>query len=399
MKLLSLAGLGLLSLGFPAHGADWTTFRGAAHNGISAETGWNPRFPASGPRKLWSANVGTGYSSMTVRGNRLYTTGSKNGEDSIYCLNTDTGQIVWRAHYKHGRRDYGADPNPTGTGSTPTLDGGAVYVLSRDGIAFCLNAANGEVKWTRNIRQEAGAETPSWGFTGSPLIAGNLLVLNVGASGCALDKTSGRIVWKSRGMAGYSTPLPFGTGAGQVIVLFTGTSVVAVAPATGQVRWNFPWSTSYDVNAADPLVIGSRLFVSSGYGKGGVLLGFPNGKPQAVYTTRQMRTQFNSCVEIGGFIYGNDDGRLKCLDANTGAVRWQARGIGNGGLIASGKTLIVTTDRGELLTVAANPNGYTEISRAKVLAGTCWVQPVLANGKLFARDNNGDLAALDAQGR
>ncbi len=378
---------------------DWTKFRGAAHNGITTEIGLNPKFSASGPRKLWSKNVGLGYSSMSVKGNRLYTMGSKGGEDSLTCLNTDTGEVVWRAHYKHGRRDYGADPNPTATGSTPTIDGSNVYVLSRDGIVFCFDAAKGNMIWAKNVRQESGAETPSWGFTGSPLVDGNLVIVNVGASGCALNKTTSRIVWKSRGMAGYSTPLPFSAGGQRVLVLFTGKSVVGVSPASGRVGWTFPWSTSYEVNAADPVVIGDSLFISSGYSKGGSLLRFTNGRPQPVYETRQMRTQFNSCVLINGFIYGNDDGRLKCLDAKTGAVKWQARGMGNGGLIAAGKTLLVTTQEGELLTVSANPNAYTEISRAKVLGGTCWIQPVFANGKIFVKNNEGDVVALDARGK
>jgi outer membrane protein assembly factor BamB len=396
--LVQLGALSLIAgLAISACAADWPTWRGPYRNGITNETDWQTRWSGSGPRKVWSARVGTGYSSCVVGGGKLYTTGSQGGRDTIFCLNAENGAVIWRYSYPHGQRDYQADPNPTGTGSTPTLDGGSLHVLSRDGVAFCLNANTGRVLWQRDLRRETGAELPTWGFTSSPFVDGSLVIYNVGGSGCALNKTTGQIVWKSRGLAGYATPVSFTSGNQRAIALFAGRGIVGVDPASGRVLWQYGWQTSYEVNAADPLVAGDTIFISSGYNKGGSLIRVTGNRAAAVYSTPQMRTQFNSAVLINGFIYGNDAGRLTCMELRTGNVKWSSRGMGNGALIASGNNLIVITERGELIVAEANPQKYTEVSRARVLDGTCWTQPVLANGRLYLRNNDGDLICLDVR--
>jgi outer membrane protein assembly factor BamB len=382
-----------------AQAADWLSWRGPMKNGISTETGWTSQWSGSGPRKLWTAQIGTGYSAVTVRGNRAYTSGNRGARDTVYCLNADTGKPLWQYSYSVPRRDYGGDPNPAGTGATPVLDGSNLYVLSREAVAICLNADTGKFVWQRDLRRETGGEAPNWGFTASPLIEGKLAIYNVGTAGVALDKNSGAVAWKTGGgKAGYATPVSFSAGGQSGIAIFSGSGLVAVNAANGKQLWSFPWQTSYDVNAADPVFSGNTVFISSNYGRGGAMLRLSGGKPTQVWQNRYMRNHFNGCVLVNGFLYGTDEqNALKCLDAQTGKERWQQRGTGKGGLIAADGKLIVLSEDGELIVAPADPNRFTAISRAKVLDGLCWTHPVLANGKIYCRNAQGTLVCLDVR--
>jgi len=379
--------------------ADWPQWRGPARNGISAEKGWSSSW-ASGPHKVWSARVGLGWSAMSVVGSRLYTAGWANGQDTIWCLDALSGKPIWKWSYPcDGGSRYGGD-GYGGPRAEPTVDGGNVYIMSIEGGVACLNAQTGKVVWGRNVARETGAGAPQWGFAGSPLVEGNLLILNIGETGTALDKSTGKIVWKSGGTGGYSSPAPYTMGRQRAVALFSSKSVVAVNPANGAVLWRHPWETNFDVNAADPIFAGTDVFISSNYGRGCALLRPSGNRAQVVWENRSMKNHFSTSVMVNGGIFGNDDGRLKCLDLATGNERWSARGgLGKGGLIASDNKLILLTERGELVVVQADPGRYSELARAKILDGTCWTHPVLANGRIYARSHEGDLVCLDVRGK
>lgn len=154
------------------------------------------------------------------------------------------------------------------------------------------------------------------------------------------------------------------------------------------------------MNAADPLFAADTVFISSNYGKGGALLrGVGADRPSLVWETRNLRNHFNSSVRVGGALYGNDENTLKCIDVQTGEERWRMRGMGKGGLIAAANKLLVLTERGELVIVAATPDRFTELARAKVVDGTCWTHPVLANGLLYCRSQEGALVCLDLRAK
>jgi outer membrane protein assembly factor BamB len=162
------------------------------------------------------------------------------------------------------------------------------------------------------------------------------------------------------------------------------------------VLWQYPWQTDFEVNAADPVFAGDTVFISSNYNRGCALLRLGRGgRPGVVWENRNMRNHFNSCVLLGGYLYGNDQNTLKCLDLRSGAERWQQRGMGKGGLIAVNGHLFVLTERGTLALSRANPRQYTELAHASVLRGTCWTAPVLANGLAYCRSHEGELICLD----
>jgi len=342
---------------------------------------------------LWTAIVGEGYSTVVVKGGRVFTMGNQGGQDVVSCLDALTGRKVWNFSYPCGAGEYG------GPRSTPTVDGNVVYTMSRDALAHCINATNGKVIWSKDLRKETGGEYPRWGFAASPLVRGGRIYYNVGGAGIALDG-AGRVVWKSRGgTAGYASPMVHGKAKQESLLLFTGSGLVAVNPQSGKKLWEFPWDTSYGVNAADPISFGEHVFISSNYGRGGALLNVSAGRPTAIWQNRNMRNHFNSCVLLGGHFFGNDENTLKCIDAATGVERWRSRGMGKGGLIAADRKLIVLTERGELLIANASPSGYTELARARVLDGTCWTAPTLANGLIYCRNHEGKLVCLDVRAR
>ena len=374
--------------------ADWPQWRGANRNGISAESGLLAAFPAGGPQKIWTANIGAGYSTVVASGGRVYGMGNYGDQDLVSCLNAATGKVLWSYRYPQGAGDY------SGPRATPTIHEKKVYTISREGLALCLDAVTGKVIWQKNICAETRASAPRWGIAGSPLIERNLAIYNVGANGVALDKNTGRVVWNSGAeTGGYASAVAFTAGGRRGVAVFGKDKLTAVDPASGRVQWEYPWQTSYDVNAADPIFSGDDVFISSNYGKGGSLLRISGGRPAKVWENRSMKNHFNSCVLVGGTLYGNDENTLRGIDFATGAERWNMRGMGKGGLIAAEGKLFALTERGELTLIRANPTRFEELGRAKILSGECWASPVLANGLLYCRNHEGNAVCLDIKGK
>jgi len=384
---------GLVAAG-PLASADSTAWRGPAGDGISPEKNWNPKAIAAPGAVAWKVNVGKGYSGVGVKGDRLYTLGNSDKEDVVVCLAVQDGKELWRHAYPCGPGSY---PGPR---ATPILDGPAVFTLSREGDLFCLNAADGKVLWHRNLCKEFGAKEPGWGLAGTPRIEGDLLIVNAGLTGIALAKKTGEKVWAGEGgVGGYSAPVPCTLAGKPGLVMFGQKEVYAVQTADGRKLWAFPWETSYDVNAADPLVAGTHVFISSGYGKGCVMLDVATGTPREVWKHNKMCNHFSSCVLMDGHIYGIDGnaggGNLRCLELKTGSETW-GRNLGFGGLLAADGKLIVLNEHGKLFVVAAKPGAYEELAAGDTgLGKTCWTAPVLANGRIYCRNDRGDLVCLD----
>ena len=193
-----------------AGAADWPNFRGPNHNGISSETGWLVKWPAEGPKLLWKASVGLGYAAITVANGRAYAAGNTGDNATLYCFDAETGSNVWKFSCANQiLNDFSKPKGMGGTSGSPTIEGDRVYLMSGDGCLFALEAQSGAVVWSNNFVAELGLTKPHWGFTGSPLVQDNLLVLDVGGSGTAVDKTTGKVVWTSdKATSGYSTPVP-----------------------------------------------------------------------------------------------------------------------------------------------------------------------------------------------
>ncbi len=400
-KLLHAALAALTALTGAAAAADWPQFRGPSLDGISAETDLLPSWPASGPKELWRVPLGEGYSGISVVGDRAYTLYVAGGKEILGVFDANSGAELW--NYPVGER--WKDMMGNGPRSTPTVADGVVYVLGAHATLAAVDVETGKELWRQDLKQTLGAQPPTWGVSTSPLVEGELLILDAGGRGghsiVALDRGTGKLVWHAESdKAGYATPLPVTLGESRQVVLFTGTQVVGVDPADGRVTWKRQWKTSYDVNAATPVYIPpNRLFVASGYSTGAALFELAvDGQATRVtelWTSPRMRNQFSSSIYHEGHIYGFDNGTLKCLDAATGEEKWAAReGFGHGSLTLAEGHLYVLGDKGKLALVEATPAGYREKGSVDVLDGKCWTVPTLAGGRLYLR-NEKQLVALD----
>ena len=383
----------LLPAATGTYAADWPNWRGPNHNGISDEKGWAEAWLKEEPKVLWEKSVGVGFSSFAVVGDRAYTMGNKDGSDIVWCLDADTGEEIWQKSYPCPKDPAGGYSGPR---ATPAVDGKRVFTISHNGQVFCLDADSGEVIWNKNISKELNADIPKWGLSGSLLTVGKLLILNLGTAGVAMDKGTGNIAWKSgSGMAGYATPVPFESGNQTYAAIFGEKTLEIVNPAIGKNICRYPWKTDCDVNAADPIISGDKIFISSDYDHGCALLQFNGENLKLLWQNKEMRNHFNSCVLWEGHLYGFDNAGFKCVDFATGTVKWSQRGFGRQSslVIADGK-MIIMEERGTLVVAEASPAGYKELTRKKALSGVCWTVPVLADGRIYCRNSEGEVVCL-----
>jgi outer membrane protein assembly factor BamB len=218
----------------------------------------------------------------------------------------------------------------------------------------------------------------------------------------AVAKKTGKTVWASaKKDAGYSTPLPLERGGKWEVLIANGEAYLAVDPSNGKELWRMKWLTQYGVNAADPIPVGDRIFVSSGYGKGAALFKPVAGEePQVIWKSKVLRTQLNPPVLVGNYLYGADGDTadkapLKCVEAETGTEKWKVPGFGSGAVSVADGKLIALSATGELIVAPASPDGFKPTARAQVLGGKCWTVPVLANGLVYCRNSRGDIVAVD----
>jgi len=345
----------------------------------------------------WRTNLGAGVCSVSIAGKRLYTLGNLGGSDTVYCMDAETGKLIWRFPY----------PCPAGNfygpRATPTLDGGLLYTLSRKGDALCLDAENGKVKWAKELIREFKAQPTDYGLSGSPLIAGDLVLYNALESGIAFNKLTGEKVWASpAGPGGYATPVAFRIKEKDLVAIFGAHALHIVEPATGKKVSSFPWQTEFDGNAADPAFYDEKLFITSGWERGCALLDVSGTSAKAVWQNKNLRGHLSSPIYLDGFVYGIDDntpnGQLKCLDAKTGDVKWVQKGMYESMSVAGGKILALDK-KGFLVVAEAAPKEYKEIARTPVLNSKArnWTAPVLANGLLYCRNSDGDLVCIDVR--
>jgi outer membrane protein assembly factor BamB len=396
-RIVAIISLALLAAP-PARAEDWPCWRGPSRNGISAETQWSP-WGAGGPRIAWKAQVGVGFSSFVVADRRVVTIGYADHADTVVCLDAESGDLLWKHSYPSELGDKFFEGGTTGT---PTIHDGRVYTLSRWGDVFCLDAASGKVVWSKNIQKEHGVPIPGWGFSGAPLVHGDALLLNAGDAGMALDKSSGKLLWQSANKdAGYSTPCIARFGPQTLAILGSAQSYVAVDPLTGKEAWRIRWVTQYGVNAADPIIDGPRIFLSTGYGKGAALHELaPQKPPRELWKSKVLRTQMNPAVLYDGHLYGADGdttarAALKCVELATGAQKWSHPAFGTGTVIIADGKLIALSAGGELSIAPATPQGFKPLAQAQVLGGKCWTAPVLANGRIYCRNWQGRIVCID----
>lgn len=408
-KIYILLTISLLLFVQFANGNDWPRWRGPNANGVSMDTNWKAD-ALKNVRIDWSFDLGMGHSAVSVLGDRVYTMGGKmviTGKDTtftdiVYCLDAPTGREIWRYSYPMPWERF---PGPN---STPTIDGDKIFTLSRHGHLFCFNAQNGNVIWGKNIVGAGLAQVPDWGFSGSPVVENDLLILNAGKAGLALNKNTGAVVWKSEnGQGGLGTPIIISQNGKRLAAIQANNTLYGIDVKNGDVVWSHAWRDSY----TDPILLDNQLFITGNRG-GCAVFKTDGGKPEIVWQNKKIRPlTFLNFVIVGDYAYGF--GRVKrkqplqCVDIKTGEVKWTEDMGDWGSLMAAGDKLIVLDGDGDLRIVQAKPEGYNEISSANIIRmkhwqsygydapNACWTAPVLSNGRIFARNTYGDLVCVN----
>jgi outer membrane protein assembly factor BamB len=260
------------------------------------------------------------------------------------------------------------------------------------------------VVWSNNLAGDLGAARPKWGFATSALVQDNLLVLDVGGFGTAVDKASGKVVWNSnKAVAGYSTPVPCSFNGTPAVAILSADTAYGVETKSGKQIWSFPFKTQDQLNIADVVVSNNDFFVSAAYNQGGVMARLDGTNTTQVWANRSFANHVNASVLIDGYLYGVAGSvnfgsvTLRCLEFATGAQKWSFPGLGGGGFIVADHKIIMLSDKGELVVGEVSPESFAPISRAQVIGASCWTAPTLANGRIYCRNNKGDLVCLDVK--
>ena len=386
----------------PLRGDDWPQWMGPRLDGISTESGWSADWSTQPPEQQWTREIGLGFSSISVHQGRIYTMGHREGQETVWCLQADSGEELWSYSYEAALNDNLYEGGP---GATPTVRGDAVYTLSVDGQLHCLDRRRGTVRWRRSLQDDFGVGLHEWGFNSSPLLVDDRLYVQGGRIGC-YRQTDGALLWKSPPhQAGYGAVRTMTVTGNEYLVSLDCDGLRITSPEDGATLAVHEWESPFATNSTTPIISGNRIFLSTGYNVGAALLEFDGHALTQKYTTRRLRNHFNNSILYNGMLYGMDGnsnlGRvvtLTCLDFATGDVRWKQRGLGCGSLMIADGRLLILSERGDLVVADATPEGYTERSRATILSGRCWTVPVLSNGRVFARNASGKLVCVKLPG-
>jgi outer membrane protein assembly factor BamB len=392
----------------PLGGAtDWPTWRGTARDGKSPDTGLLKEWPNGGPKLLWTyENAGKGYSSPALVDGKIYLTGSRGGKAEVICLDS-SGKELWSA-------PIGADPGSGyntgwggGTRGAPTVSDGMVFAMSANGALASFNAKDGKPLWSKDLVKDLGGKIPGWGYSESPLVDGDKIVVTPGgALGAiaAFDKKTGKELWRSKDLkddAQYAS-LIIATvkGKRQYIQLFMNT-LAGVDAENGDVIWKSAWPEGRTAVIPTPVYHDGSVYMTSGYGSGCKLVKIDGDKAEDVWENKVMKNHHGGVVLVEGHIYGfSDGGGLVCQEFATGKQKWNKRDEGSqkGSVhYADGMLYCMDEDAGSVFLAEANPDKYTELGRFEIprqtklregTNGKIWAHPVVIGGKLYLRDQD-----------
>jgi outer membrane protein assembly factor BamB len=408
---------------------DWPRFRGANGDGVSIETNWNAKSLRGDARILWKANVGTGFSSVVIENDRLYTIGLVNSDNIVFCLDASTGKLIWKTALK------GWAPPQT----TPTVDGDHIYCVTQSSTVYCLNTASGETIW--NSHELQTGMPPSRGQAASPVVAGSLLILNGNSEGIALDRDSGALKWRilddppKDSWGSIATPLLLDIGGFQRAIFLGPSSLYAADIASGKKLWSYSYGYAKYIEA-DVVSFADSFFVS--LPDKCMLVQVSNADPKVIWINSELTTWLSAPVLIDGYLYGSHippelssktfqnikgvktnlgvyistaafknsldelktiDLPFRCVEWKTGKVVWE-KNLKYSFLTTADGKLIMQELNGTIHVAEATPFSYKEIATSDIVVGKeeaslFATPPVLCNGRLYFRNYAGDLVCID----
>jgi outer membrane protein assembly factor BamB len=384
-----------------AGSAYWTDFRGPNRDGHYRQRPIRTDWPSGGLKPMWKQPVGAGYASFAIARGRAFTIEQRGPEEVIAAYDVGTGRELWTTRWKALFQEYMGGDGPR---STPTWADGRVYAVGALGELRAVDEATGRTHWRTNILEDNGAANLAWGMAGSPLVVDNTVVVfpggRNGASVAAYDRNSGARLWAAQNdLQSYSSPMLVTLAGVRQILVFSASRLMGLTPDRGELLWEHPWKTQFDIHASQPLVLGdNRLFLSSGYGTGAAVIELSQAAGRVsvreVWRNIRMKNQFTSSLLHEGFIYGLDESILACVDAATGDLKWKGGRYGYGQTLLASGHIIVLTEDGDMALVRATPARHEELVRFPVLEGKTWNHPAMSDGVLLVR-NLAEMAAFD----
>ncbi len=385
-------------------GTEWSAFHGPARDNKSAETGLLKTWPEGGPKLLWTtAGLGKGYSSVTVAGGRIYTAGKVEKQTRVFCLDMD-GKVQWQAvngdaWEASGRMRFAVAYD--GSRSTPTIDRDTVYHLGELGRLAAFNALDGKERWSVDFTKSFGAKIPKFGFSESVLIHGEDLICCPGSEKAfmvALDKKTGNVRWRTTGVpgtVGYSSAV-LATIHGVEQVLAMGADVAfGVERTSGTLLWQVPCKNQRSNNATDITVRENLIFLSTGYGKGSMLVKLKKAgdafQPETVWENKKMDNHHGGVILLADHVYGSGH-KAKgwaCLELMTGKETHIAPGKGS--ITFADDRLYCLDEKGLVTLVQPLPAERKVVGSFQLPEGgkgAYWAHPVVCDGRLYLRHND-----------
>lgn len=417
MKRVSFALALLLTvsvvLATPSSALEWPGWRGPKRDGISRETGLLPSWPEGGPPLAWkAAGMGKGFSSVAVAGGRIYTVGDRDGGQHLLAFDAENGALIWKT-----RIGPNFDDGNPGARGTPTVAGDQVFALATSGDLVAADAATGAELWRRNLTTQFGGKVMSgWGWSESPLVDGERVVVTPGVKGAALaalDRATGNEVWRAavpdlgpagNEGAGYSSIVITEVSGIRQYVQLLGKGLVGVRADDGHFLWGYNRVANGTANIATPLVRANRVFASTGYGTGSAMVELTKADDGTVaarevyfVSADKFQNHHGGMVLVGNHVYGGDGqnrGLPTCLELDTGKIVWGGNirnaGTGSAAVVAADGHLYFRYQNGVVLLIDASPDGYRERGSLTIpnVTQPSWSMPVVAGGRLYLREQD-----------
>ena len=374
---------------------EWPAFRGVDRSGRQRGSVIATDWSTQPPELLWKVAVGPGWSSFTVAGNLLFTQEQRGEEEAVVCYDANTGNEIWRQQVKSRFSDPLGGPGPR---ATPTLANGALYALGANGILLRLNPKNGEIAWQQDIRKIADREPPTWGYSSSPLVTADAVIVHAGGAGdkglLAFDINSGDLRWGApSGDHSYSSPQPSNLAGEEVILMLTNQGMNIVSPVDGKERLNYEWQHESG-RILQPQIFGEDSIVvptATPIGTRRIQISNDDGKlvTEELWTSRKLKSDFNDFVIYQGHAYGFDQAIFTCINLEDGKRAWKKGRYGKGQvlLLEDAGLLLVVSEKGELVLLKADPAAHTQFASIQALEGKTWNHPVLINDRLYMRNS------------
>jgi outer membrane protein assembly factor BamB len=371
---------------------EWNQFRGFNKNGTVDENVLPEKWPSKGLKMLWKKEIGHAFSEVVALGDKIYTmysekSDSVSGLEFVACFDAGTGGEIWKTKVDSIFID--VDGWGDGPRSTPAVDENIVYSFSASGKLTATSITDGKIVWQVDFVKEFGSVRPRWGFSTSPLLVDNILVMEAGGEDAkafvAFNKKDGKLLWaKGKGNSLYNSA-SIAKIDGTTQILFANGSTLYSFNTKGDTLWTI--KTSIRNPTAMPLFFdGNKIFLSNIHSKGFAIVEVTNNVAKVTTSGNTMKNDFSSCVYHNGYVYGFDVAALVCISVKSGEKKWTKRGFGKGSLIKVDDKLIVLSDKGKLIQVKATPDVYTEQGSMQAIRGKCWTAPSFANGKIYVRN-------------